>query len=57
MKIGFDHEKYTALQSEQIIRRIDRFDGKVPEFGGKIFDHHAARTLPGFHPDSKISML
>ncbi|HHT15312.1 MAG TPA: DUF1846 domain-containing protein [Clostridiales bacterium] len=59
MKIGFDHEKYTALQSEQIIRRIDRFDGKLYlEFGGKIFDdHHAARVLPGFHPDSKISML
>ncbi len=59
MKIGFDHEKYTALQSEQIMRRIERFDGKLYlEFGGKLFDdHHAARVLPGFHPDSKIAML
>ena len=28
------------------------------EFGGKLFDdHHAARVLPGFAPDSKLNML
>ena len=28
------------------------------EFGGKLFDdYHASRVLPGFAPDSKISML
>ena len=28
------------------------------EMGGKLFDdNHASRVLPGFRPDSKISML
>ena len=58
-KIGFDNEKYIALQSEHIRRRIDQFGGKLYlEFGGKLFDdHHASRVLPGFAPDSKIRML
>ena len=55
----FDNEKYIKLQSEHICERISEFGGKLYlEFGGKIFDdNHAARVLPGFHPDSKISML
>lgn len=59
MKTGFDHEQYTALQSQRIMERIDSFGGKLYlEMGGKLFDdYHAARVLPGFHPDSKISML
>ena len=59
MKIGFDNEKYLALQSEQIRQRIDMFGGKLYlEFGGKLFDdYHASRVLPGFQPDSKIRML
>ena len=58
-KIGFDNEKYLALQSEQIRQRIDMFGGKLYlEFGGKLFDdYHASRVLPGFQPDSKIRML
>ncbi|MBS6941623.1 MAG: DUF1846 domain-containing protein, partial [Slackia piriformis] len=42
-----------------IRNRIDQFEGKLYlEFGGKLFDdHHAARVLPGFEPDSKIRML
>lgn len=57
--IGFDNGKYLALQSQNIRDRIDRFGGKLYlEFGGKLFDdHHAARVLPGFSPDSKVSML
>ena len=57
--IGFDNEKYLALQSEHIRGRINQFGGKLYlEFGGKLFDdHHASRVLPGFHPDSKIRML
>ena len=56
---GFDNEKYLRMQSEKIRERIDRFGGKLYlEFGGKLFDdHHAARVLPGFAPDSKIRML
>ena len=51
MRIGFDNDKYIALQAEHIRERID-------QFGGKLFDdNHAARVLPGFQPDSKIRML
>ena len=58
-EIGFDNKKYLELQSEKIRERIEQFGGKLYlEFGGKLFDdHHAARVLPGFAPDSKIRML
>ena len=57
--IGFDNDKYIALQSQKIMERISSFGGKLYlEFGGKLFDdYHAARVLPGFQPDSKIRML
>ncbi|MDL2235123.1 DUF1846 domain-containing protein, partial [Christensenellaceae bacterium OttesenSCG-928-L17] len=57
--IGFDHDKYVAMQSEHIRERIGRFGGKLYlEFGGKLFDdYHASRVLPGFKPDSKVNML
>ena len=59
MHIGFDHDKYTAMQSEHIRKRIAAFGGKLYlELGGKLFDDfHASRVLPGFRPDSKVSML
>ena len=59
MRIGFDNDKYIALQAEHIRERIAQFDGKLYlEFGGKLFDDfHASRVLPGFEPDSKIRML
>ena len=59
MKIGFDHDQYTHMQSEHIRERIGQFGGKLYlELGGKLFDdNHASRVLPGFRPDSKISML
>ncbi len=58
-KIGFDNNKYIALQSQNIRDRIDMFGGKLyMEFGGKLFDdYHASRVLPGFGPDSKVKML
>ena len=57
--IGFDNDKYLAMQSAHIRERIGQFGGKLYlEFGGKLFDDfHAARVLPGFQPDSKIRML
>ncbi len=57
--LGFDNEKYVKLQSQNIRDRINKFGGKLYlEFGGKLFDDfHAARVLPGFHPDSKVCML
>lgn len=59
MRIGFDNDKYIALQAEHIRERISQFGGKLYlEFGGKLFDDfHASRVLPGFEPDSKIRML
>ena len=59
MKIGFDNNKYLQLQSEHIRERINQFGDKLYlEFGGKLFDdYHASRVLPGFAPDSKLSML
>ena len=58
-KIGFDNDMYLKTQSEHIRERIGKFGGKLSlEFGGKLFDdYHASRVLPGFHPDSKITML
>ena len=59
MKYGFDNAKYLRIQSEHIKQRIAAFGDKLyMEFGGKLFDdHHAARVLPGFEPDSKLKML
>ena len=59
MKTGFDNGSYVETQSRHIRERIAQFGGKLYlEFGGKLFDdHHAARVLPGFAPDSKIRML
>ena len=59
MHIGFDHDKYTAMQSQHIRERIAAFGGKLYlELGGKLFDdNHASRVLPGFRPDSKVAML
>ncbi len=58
-RIGFDNDKYLDMQSKHIIERINQFGGKLYlEFGGKLFDdYHASRVLPGFKPDSKITML
>ena len=57
--VGFDNDKYLAMQSEHIRERIAQFGGKLYlEFGGKLFDdYHASRVLPGFAPDSKVKML
>lgn len=57
-KIGFDNAKYIKLQSQNIKKRVAKFNKLYLEFGGKLFDdNHASRVLPGFEPDSKIKML
>ena len=45
-QIGFDNDKYLAMQSAHIRERISKFGGKLYlEFGGKLFDDfHASRT-------------
>lgn len=59
MKVGFDNDKYIRIQSEHIKERIAQFGNKLYlELGGKLFDDfHASRVLPGFKPDSKLSMF
>ena len=59
MKCGFDSEKYLEEQAAAILERAEKFDDKLYlEFGGKLMgDHHAARVLPGFDPDTKIKLL
>lgn len=56
---GFDNEKYLSEQTEEILKRVKRFDQKLYlEFGGKLlFDYHAARVLPGFDPNVKMRLL
>lgn len=58
-KLAFDNNYYLKIQREEIMKRIESFGDKLYlEFGGKLFDDfHAARVLPGFKPDSKLSML
>ncbi|MEA3267217.1 MAG: DUF1846 domain-containing protein, partial [Candidatus Fermentibacteria bacterium] len=58
-KTGFDNDKYLEEQSAEIIRRVDGVSGRLYlEFGGKLmYDHHAARVLPGYDPNVKIRLL
>ncbi len=59
MKIGFDNDKYIQRQTEEILKRIEKFDNKLYlEFGGKLFDdYHASRVLPGFDVNAKVRLL
>ncbi len=58
MEKGFDNAKYVKIQSQKIRERLKLFDRLYLEIGGKLFDDsHAARVLPGFKNDAKISMF
>lgn len=58
MEKGFDNKKYVKIQSKKIKERFKLFDRLYLEIGGKLFDDsHAARVLPGFKNDAKISMF
>jgi uncharacterized protein (UPF0371 family) len=57
-KTGFDNEKYIKEQTVAILERVKNSSKLYLEFGGKIlFDYHAARVLPGFHPNVKMRLL
>lgn len=58
-RIGFDNARYLEQQSAAILERVNGSHGKLYlEFGGKLlFDYHAARVLPGFHPNVKMQLL
>jgi uncharacterized protein (UPF0371 family) len=57
--IGFDNELYLREQTAAILERVRLFGDKLYlEFGGKLlFDYHASRVLPGFHPNVKMELL
>ena len=59
MKAGFDNKKYLKEQTKAILEIVAKFKNKLYlEFGGKlIFDYHASRVLPGFHPNVKMQLL
>lgn len=58
-KTGFDNEKYIQEQTDEILKRVDRFNNKLYlEFGGKLlYDYHAARVLPGYDPNVKMRLI
>ena len=57
--IGFDNDIYLREQTAAILERVNRFNQRLYlEFGGKLlYDHHAARVLPGFDPNVKMRLL
>ena len=57
--VGFDNERYLREQTAAILERVKGLGSKLYlEFGGKLFfDYHAARVLPGFHPNVKMQLL
>jgi uncharacterized protein (UPF0371 family) len=56
---GFSNKKYLAEQTTHILERAKQAGERLYlEFGGKlVFDYHASRVLPGFHPSAKIELL
>jgi len=56
---GFDNDKYLAEQTAAIHERVAEFGTKLYlELGGKlVYDYHASRVLPGFHPNVKMELL
>jgi len=55
---GFDNEKYLNEQTSFILDRVKKYRKLYLEFGGKLmYDFHAARVLPGYDPNVKISLL
>jgi len=58
-KTGFDNDAYLEDQTSEILSRVENSQGRLYlEFGGKLmFDHHAARVLPGYDPNVKVRLL
>ncbi len=56
---GFNNDVYLKEQTAAILERVNHFHQRLYlEFGGKLlYDHHAARVLPGFDPNVKMRLL
>ncbi len=59
MSCAFDTELYLERQTAAILERTEQSGQRLYlEFGGKLlFDHHAARVLPGYDPNIKMRLL
>jgi len=59
MRAGFDTDRYLLVQKKAIEERLEKFKDRLYlEFGGKLLDDfHAARTLPGYEPNTKLKLL
>ncbi len=55
----FSTKKYLGAQEAAIRKSLNQVEGHLYlEVGGKLLaDYHAARTLPGYDPKAKISLL
>jgi len=58
-KTCFSTKKYLAAQEKAIRKRLSQFKERLYlEIGGKLLaDFHAARTLPGYDPQAKLTLL
>jgi len=56
---AFDTKKYLKFQKKEIEERLSKFSSRLYlEFGGKLLnDFHASRTLPGYDPNTKLTLL
>jgi uncharacterized protein (UPF0371 family) len=55
---GFDNAKYLREQTAAILGRVRGYSKLYLEFGGKlVYDYHASRVLPGYHPNVKMQLL
>ena len=56
---SFDNKLYLNAQKKAILKRVKESKGRLYlEFGGKLIgDFHAARVLPGFDPNIKLTLL
>ncbi len=58
MQKGFDTNKYIQIQELEILKRADKYDRIYLEVGGHLnYDGHASRVLPGYKPQTKLSLF
>ncbi|MBS3090080.1 DUF1846 family protein [Candidatus Pacearchaeota archaeon] len=56
--IGFDSFKYTRLQKDAILKRMQGYKRFYLECGGKLcYDLHASRVLPGYKATAKVNLI
>lgn len=55
---AFNNQKYVDLQKAEIMKRIEKHSKIFIECGGKLmYDHHAARVLPGYDKNIKMKLF